>query len=102
MSLDDAVRPPRRLGGSAGREGIEPLCGITEIARAHDVVALEHRARFMAGHLPRDTFGHAGPDEVAHRGSRENNTRADQLSDVRPRAHLIMWDYSFSDGGIHG
>ena len=54
------------IGGELCRlNRVELLRGLDEIAFAHDVVALEHRTRLVAGHLHGHTFGNAGAHEVA-------------------------------------
>ena len=37
---------------------------LLEVARAHNVVPIEHAARLVPGDLHRDGFGHAGPGQV--------------------------------------
>src|SRR5688572_12807805 len=53
-----------RLQPDRGVEGVQLLRGFNEIAFADDVVALEHRARLVAGQLHRDAFGDAGAHEI--------------------------------------
>jgi hypothetical protein len=51
--------------------GAQEHGGGAEILLVADVVAVEHRARFVAGHFHRDTFTHPGAYEVADRSAPE-------------------------------
>jgi hypothetical protein len=42
---------------------------VSQITLVHDVVAVEHRSRFVAGKLRRYALGYASAHEVANRGS---------------------------------
>jgi hypothetical protein len=58
------------IGGQLRRlDRVELLRGFDEIAFADDVVALEHRARLVPGHLHRDTLGNPSAYQVSHRCS---------------------------------
>src|SRR5579872_6796598 len=48
-------------GGPARGVGVEPPSGITKIARADDVVALEHGSGFVTRELHRHALGYAYP-----------------------------------------
>jgi hypothetical protein len=41
--------------------GVELSGGVTQVATADDVVAIEYRARLVSGALHRNAFGDAGP-----------------------------------------
>src|ERR1035437_3267972 len=60
-----------RSGRRAGRIDVEALRRISQVATADDVVSLKDRARLMAGELHGHALRHAGPHEVANRGSAE-------------------------------
>src|SRR6266446_4978347 len=45
---------------------IELPCGLAQVALADDVVAIEHRPRFVARDHHRDALGDPAPDHVAH------------------------------------
>src|SRR5215472_6493313 len=60
------------IGGELYRlNRVELLRGFNEIAFADDVVALEHRARLVPGHLHRHAFRNAGAHEIPHGSSSE-------------------------------
>src|SRR5437867_2652064 len=44
----------------------DPARSFLQVGRAHDVVAVEHGARPVAGHLHGDALRDAGVDHVAH------------------------------------
>lgn len=54
--------------GDSCRIRIEPLRGLTQISRADDVVAFEHRPCLVPGRLHRDSFRHTGSHQVADGG----------------------------------
>jgi hypothetical protein len=63
-------------------QDVELFRGLDEVAFAHDVVALEHRARLVSGHLHRDALRNAGAHQVAHGGPPQvvrNATRTTRL-----------------------
>ena len=58
-------------GARRGRPGIEAARSVTQIARARDVVALEHGARLVATELHRDPLGDPPTDEGPDRAPPE-------------------------------
>src|SRR5439155_21016389 len=72
------------------RKRARELAGnILQVAGAHNVVAIKHRARLVAGHLHRDALRDAGVDHIPHRGAPEvvpmHPRDAGRLAGCRPR-----------------
>jgi len=79
----------------------QPPGRLLQIPWAHDVVPIEHAARLVPGDLHRDPLGHAGVDEVPHRGPPEvvpirprNPGRLARLELTRFRGHPIVGEES--------
>src|SRR3989449_8581237 len=54
------------------RKRARELAGdVLEVTGAHDVVAIEHGARLVAGYLHRDALRDAGVDHISDRGAPE-------------------------------
>jgi hypothetical protein len=51
--------------------GVETLGGLAKVARAHDIVSLEHAPGLVSRHLHRDALRDASADEIADGGSAE-------------------------------
>jgi hypothetical protein len=51
--------------------GVETLGGLAKVARAHDIVSLEHAPGLVSRHPHRDALRDASADEIADGGSAE-------------------------------
>src|SRR5947209_6860566 len=94
MRSDRGARCRNQNASLTGRRrvGVESLRRLAEIARAHDVVALEHRSCSMARQLHGHALGYAGSHEIANRRSSQvvRNTARARSQDARSIPRMIV------------